>query len=164
VDPANSRLLTSDKAQPLPTETATAKPAASESANGDGVSPSTSVIHLASLPSFHLASAPSLHLASTPSFHLASPPTLSAAADITDDMSDSSGASSPRNTAGGDTDLAAQFAGEFPAVFGAVVMSPTVKHDIEHHLVTPHLLEARMVFIRRGGKPSPLTPLYQGPF
>jgi hypothetical protein len=25
---------------------------------------------------------------------------------------------------------------EFPAVFGAVVMSPTVKHNVKHHLLT----------------------------
>jgi hypothetical protein len=33
-------------------------------------------------------------------------------------------------------ELIRQFAAEFPAVFGTAAASATVKHDVEHHLIT----------------------------
>jgi hypothetical protein len=36
----------------------------------------------------------------------------------------------------GDTKLIRQLAAEFPAVFGTAVAAATVKHDVEHHLIT----------------------------
>jgi hypothetical protein len=42
----------------------------------------------------------------------------------------------PQAATCGNTALLQQFDREFPAVFGTAATSATVKHDVEHHLIT----------------------------
>jgi hypothetical protein len=121
VDPANSRLLSTEKPPPPALAMGSSQPRKG---------------HLASTPSLHLASSHSLHQASSPSAHLASSPDVSATATSKNTPFASSAAATLHDTVGGNTGLVILFGAEFPSVFGAAGTSAMIKHDVKHHLVT----------------------------
>jgi hypothetical protein len=53
---------------------------------------------------------------------------------------------------------------DFVKALKETVPPPTRAQQPPPTSIPPHLAAARFVYIRRGGKPSPLSPLYQGPY
>jgi Integrase core domain/Integrase zinc binding domain len=53
---------------------------------------------------------------------------------------------------------------EFVQRLKETIPPPTRVRSPPPPIVPPHLIAACYVYIRRGGKPSPLSPVYQGPF